>query len=369
MPRVESLRALKGRLARGRDETASVSPLDGGLLPNDALDHAERCGPRVAEPDDLVRTSAGELFVSSGDAVLRLDERGGWQEHAVLPGRAGALALDAAERLLVSVAGHGLARVDGDGAVEVVLGDVGGRSASCITAIAVAGDGTVFLTEGSADHAPADWVRDLMRHGRTGRAIRLDPDTGGAEVVAHGLAHPTGVSVVAGQSALLVAEAWTHRILRVPLDGGPPEVVAGNLPAYPGRLSPAAGGGHWVAFFALRTHLVDFVLTQDAFRDEMVRSIEPDHWIRPALRTLGSGLEPLQAGQIRKRGVIDPWAPPRSYGLVARIDDDGDAVASFHSRPGGRFHGITAAREHDGVLDVASQGGDQVLRLRLEEER
>lgn len=113
--------------------------------------------------------------------------------------------------------------------------------------------------------------------------------------------------------------------------------------------------------FALRTQLVEFVLTQRDYVEEMVRTIEPDYWIRPALRGLNSGLEPLQGGQIRKLGEIKPWAPPRSYGLVARLDEDGYPHTSLHSRGGGSRHGVTSARQHGDRLFVAVRGGDQVL--------
>ncbi len=46
----------------------------------------------------------------------------------------------------------------------------------------------------------------------------------------------------------------------------------------------AGGGGFWLSFFAVRTHLVEFVLREDDFRQEMMKTIpNPAYWISPAL--------------------------------------------------------------------------------------
>ena len=97
-----------------------------------------------------------------------------------------------------------------------------------------------------------------------------------------------------------------------------------------------------------------------------MRTLEPALWIRPALKTAGSHLEPLQGGGIKKLGLRKPWAPPRSYGLVLRLDGDCEALYSLHSRVDGKNHGITAAREIGGRLFVVSKGNDRLLVQDLE---
>ena len=78
------------------------------------------------------------------------------------------------------------------------------------------------------------------------------------------------------------------------------------------------------------------MLSEDDFRDEMMRTIAPDYWIAPALATTGSDcLEPMQIGGVKALGIQKPWAPPRSYGLLVRIDDDGDVVEQ-PAQPGRR---------------------------------
>jgi len=364
---IEALDVVKEFLFPSRAKTVSIPPLDGGLTTNDKLEElAVPVGDPVPAPDDLELGLDGALYVSSGHEVLRAGpgDLAARTVHAALEGSVGPLALDASGALLAGVAGTGVVRIDADGHATPVVTSVDGTPVACPTALAVGPDGALFVTEGSNRHRPDDWARDLMERNADGRLVRIDGG-GQAQVIARGLAWPSGLAVAPDGESLLMAEAWAHRLSSVPLGGGRPAVVHDNLPGYPGRLALAADG-YWLTFFALRTHLVEFVLRQRDYREAMMATIEPDYWIRPALRTLNTGLEPLQGGQIRKLGVLKPWAPPRSYGLVARLGADGEASASWHSRMGGRHHGITGAREHEGRLYLASKGGDVVLALEVD---
>jgi hypothetical protein len=264
--------------------------------------------------------------------------------------------------LLAGVDDVGLVHVDGAGRQRVLAGEVAGHRLRSCTAIAV-GDGALYFTEGSARHPSADWAWDLMEGHADGRVCRVGPDGGEVEVLQDRLAFPSGVTLSHDRRALLVTEAWTHSMWRLPVGDGASRAarVKANMVGYPGQIHRRAQGGYWLSFFALRTHLVEFVLTQDDYRREMIRTVHPDFWIRPALRTLNSGLEPLQGGGVKKLGVTKPWAPPRSYGLIACVDEDGEVRHSLHSRADGSRHGVLSAREFDGTLYIASNGGDHVL--------
>jgi hypothetical protein len=63
--------------------------------------------------------------------------------------------------------------------------------------------------------------------------------------------------------------------------------------------------------------------------------------------------------------VVKPWAPPRSYGLVIRLDDHGLIRYSLHSRFDGKHHGIVAAVERDGWLYLLCKGRRRLLRLSI----
>jgi hypothetical protein len=132
--------------------------------------------------------------------------------------------------------------------------------------------------------------------------------------------------------------------------------VLEGLPAYPARLSRGADGAVWLALFAPRSQLVEFVLREDRYRRRMIDEIAPDHWLAPTLRAGGSPLEPTQQGGVRQLGVLKPWSPSRSYGLVARLDAAYRPVVSLHSRANGRRHGVTSCLEFEGRVYFAAKG-------------
>ena len=97
----------------------------------------------------------------------------------------------------------------------------------------------------------------------------------------------------------------------------------------------------------------------------MMAEIDPRYWIAPRLRSGDSFKEPMQGAHIKTMGVIKPWAPPRSYGLVIRLDAYGAPLYSLHSRVDGMNHGIVSAIEFDGNLVMIAKGPGRVLRLPL----
>ena len=68
---------------------------------------------------------------------------------------------------------------------------------------------------------------------------------------------------------------------------GAREIVRDNMAGYPAQIHPDGTGRFWVGFIALRTHLVEFILREDEYRTDMLASVPPEFWIRPALRTTG----------------------------------------------------------------------------------
>jgi hypothetical protein len=91
--------------------------------------------------------------------------------------------------------------------------------------------------------------------------------------------------------------------------------------------------------------------------------IEPRYWIAPRLRSGDSFKEPMQGAHIKTMGVVKPWAPPRSYGLVIRLGADGAPLYSLHSRVDGVNHGVVSAIEVNGALIMIAKGPGRILKL------
>src|SRR5690606_35641995 len=159
----------------------------------------------------------------------------------------------------------------------------------------------------------------LMERNASGSIWRIDLERGEANRLADGLAWPAGL-VVTGQR-MVVAESWRHRLITLPVaNTSPVAVLAADLPLYPGRISPAQQGW-WLAGFAPRSQLVEFVLREPAYRQRMLAEVPRQFWVAPTLRSGRSFYEPLQGGSVKHLGMLKPWAPTMSAGVCVKLDE------------------------------------------------
>jgi hypothetical protein len=349
-------------LGRG-DAAITVPPMDGPFKPNRLLDEAEVIGS-FAAPQDLA--SDGEtLWLADGARILNVRAPGEAAERHVFPGPVTALAHVPRAGLVAVVGGSEIATASAAAGWRTGPREIAGVPLCAVNALCACADGSLLATEGSAQHG-ADWARDLMTLGRTGRLLRLTPDGSGDAQLATGLRHAFGALELNGR--IWASESWAHRVFGLDgaMGGGGGAAVIDRLPAYPSRLAPAAGGGAWLTLFAARTRLVEFVLREPEYRRRMVAEVDPRHWVAPALSSGHSFLEPLQGGAVKQLGIVKPWAPPRSYGLVMRLNGEGLPTHSLHSRADGIHHGIVSVAEAGGWLYVLSKGSGRLLRLKLD---
>jgi hypothetical protein len=349
---------------RGFDlDGSTVPPMDGPLRPNARLD-AMSVLLRMDDVDNLTSAS-GSVLCSLGDEVLTL---------APATGGEGADALEVAARRSLGAEVTALAAADGVLAIAVkdkgiVVERAGGEKVvaepglplSCITAMAFSAPDTLFVAAGSAHNAASAWKRDLMTKSATGSVWRVDLQRGDVRRLAGDLAFPSGIAV-AGKT-LFVSEAWRHRVRSMDQDGSNADIALSALPAYPGRIAPAAEGGFWLAMFAPRNPLVEFVLKEDEYRRRMVETIDPAYWIAPSLLAGRSFLEPIQGGTRKKLNMLKPWSPTFSTGLVVRCDARMAMLRSYHSRADGDVHGITSLCEHGGRLLAGARGSGKIVAI------
>jgi hypothetical protein len=355
---IAALKSLGDRILGRGDASITVPIFDGALKPNQILADAEP----VDSFDDAndIASDGRSLLVADGGRIVSVGSAG----------KTEVARFDDTVTALCVLPDGGVAAALGGREIRIVGGAADGRRWSgpegapfhAANAIACLSDGRLAVSDGSQRYDFARWSHDLMDRGASGRLIFLDPRTGEAREAAHGLEHAFGVA--ASGADTLVCESWRHRVLAVGPDGRRRSVLD-RLPVYPSRLATAAGGGFWLTAFAARTQLVEFVLREPAYRRRMMQEIAPEHWIAPRLRSGESYLEPMQGAHLRTMGVLKPWAPPRSYGLVIRLSPQGVPLHSLHSRVDGINHGIVAAAEHAGFLYFLAKGPGRLLRLPL----
>jgi hypothetical protein len=333
--------------------------MDGALRPNQTLERAS-IAIEIRAPDNLVSyredvlfSSGHELRALGSNSVLRSFER---------PISCVAAAPD--DRLAVGLLGGEVVLVQPDGTTSSLPGGVTAHA----SALAFHED-VLIVCRGSAKYSPDQWKRDLMEAGVSkpgSGSVVLIPRDGAARIVADGLRWPYGVA--AHEKRLIISESWSHRLLELdPLGAASPRPVLTDLPGYPARICTASDGGLWLAVFAPRSQLIEFVLREDGYRRRMLNEIDSDFWIAPTMANGRSFLEPIQGGALKQMGVLKPWAPSRSYGLVIKLNATFEPVVSFHSRADGTRHGTTSVLEHYGRLYVASKGGDVIVCLRADE--
>ena len=346
----------------GRGSAAiAIPPFDGALKPNQLLDQAEEVAV-LDEPEDLA-TDGTSVFIADGPRVLQY-VGSTVSEAARVEGPITALAWLPAGGLAVAIDGRQVRILSGPHRGRT-WDAAGGAPFHGVNALCGTGDGRLLATDGSRTQPHQRWCHDLLELGRSGRCIEIELG-GGAREIARGLAYAFGACPAGGD--VWVSESWAHRIRRIGAPagaaaaGGP---VLDRLPGYPSRIVPAKNGGFWLTVFTARTQLVEFVLREHAFRKRMMKEIDPEHWVAPALRWGRTYLEPMQGAHIKTMGIVKPWAPPRAYGLVIRLTPEGLLRYSLHSRIDGSNHGVVAAAECGDSLFVLAKGPRRLLRVSI----
>lgn len=355
---IAAVREFANRFLGRGDATITVPSFDGALKPNQRLEAAETLLACEA-PEDLA-TDGRNLYVADGRRLLRFDG------HAATELRSfdrpiSALCTLPGGNLAIAFAGREV-RLYPDAAAGEPGATITDPAFNAINALTAAPDGTLIATDGSASSGVDDWARDLMELNRSGRVFRIDPGSKSVTQLAGKLGYAFGAC--ASGDGMLVSESWRHRLVLVS-PGGATRVVLAHLPVYPSRLSRAVDGGYWLTAFTARTQLVEFVLREPAYRRRMMAEIDPAYWVAPRLRSGLSFKEPMQGAHIKTMGVIKPWAPPRSYGLVIRLSAEGTPLYSLHSRVDGVNHGVVSAVEVGDDLVLIAKGPGRVLKLPL----
>lgn len=342
-----------------RQNSLSVPIFDGAFKPNNLLDDAEVMAEH-AGLEDLVANEQGKVFAACGPEIVELGSEGKLLQVAQFDQKVTALAIQKDGSFVVGLGDKVITGFGTD--KERMIGQAGQGRFVAVTALFVQANGKVLVTDGSDQHPVADWPHDLMRKNCKGRVVSLDPETGEAELLASGMAYAYGACETAANGTL-ISESWSHSISQI--SQGKAKTVIDRLPGYPCRFAPSSDGGFWLTLFCSRTQLVEFVLKENDYRQEMMRTIEPEYWISPSYGSGADFLEPLQGGGVKQMGVLKPWAPPRSYGLLAHFNADLTPDFSLHSRVGGINHGICAAAQVGDALYVLSKGAGKILRLSI----
>ena len=167
------------------------------------------------------------------------------------------------------------------GDVSDVLTEVGGDALIYADDVAVARDGSIYVSDASTKFSPVQYggtleasLLDLIEHGANGRIVAYDPDTDSARVIMNGLNFANGVAVSDDQRYLLIAETGSYRIHRYWLQGpqaGNSEVIVDNLPGFPDNINNGLNGRFWIGLVAPRKALLDDTSNSPFIRRMLLR--------------------------------------------------------------------------------------------------
>lgn len=345
-------RAVDRFIGRG-SAAVTVPALDGALKPNNLLEDLP-AGIGAQVPDDMAVWQGGVVW-SDGACLM--------SQGGILGDLGSAITALAATKDSLAVA----TLSDGVVILDTALNRITPNWKTPlrnVTALDFAPDGKMWFCIGSELNPPGAWRRDLMEKNRSGMVGQTDPATGAVQVIRRRLGYPCGIAVMP-EGAVVFSEAWSSHLVEIALDGATQKIVLDEIPGYPGRLLAREAGGYWLCVFAPRSPLIEFVLREPAYRTSMLAEVPPDYWVAPNYASGRSFHEPMQGGALKQMGILKPWAPTLSYGLVVELDAQFNPIRSFHSRAGGRRHGITSVCEVGPDLWLTARGAGEVLKMPL----
>lgn len=337
---------------RSRKRDTPSMTLEGALGPNGRLDEADALP--IAEPEAIAVDGAGQLLVSSGSDVFRIER---WGKKPELWGSfdasVSALCGSVGGRIAIGLSGGGIMVRDASGAP---LSGWAPRSGPRAVA------DCLFLSEDElavVDHgygpdekllSVAPW--DTVARGQVTGISR----SGETRAIAEGLHCPMGIAR-GPNGALVVTELERARVVET---SG--RVLQAGYPAYLGRIRKT-DTGYALACLSRRDPLIEFLKTEQEFVARMKAGIDPRHWISPRMTPEFSHDFPIELGATRLFGEIKPWAPSFSYGLVIETDQAMMPVGSAHSRANGVRHAISDVASWNGSLIAVSRASHEILRL------
>ena len=343
---------------RGR-HSIFVPVMDGPLKPNEFLDNVQVILEKP-EVDNLI-LAKNKILCSSGADLLVVEETGNQK------------ILYQFDSDITSMSAN---KNNGEIAVALLEGKVVICSIdpfrekkqfkeNCVTSMTFNNE-LLMYTKGSDQYLADKWKNDLMSLGETGSILINNLDGNPSKKLFGNLLWPSGIALIS-ENIFCVSEAWSHRVSFFDFNNTNRSISntgrkIEKLPAYPGRLFfDTKKNELWVTFFAPRNQLVEFILTEDEYRNRMVDEIEASLWVSPCYRSGKQVREPLQQSGIKTMGYLKPWAPAFSYGLVVNFDMDLNALSSFHSRTNGSFHGTTSmAIDNNNRILVTSRGDGKI---------
>ena len=321
----------------------SPSLASGPYARNELLKGIERIAPVSGKgPEALAFDAQGRVYAGLEDGrIVRFEADGsGLGLLANTGGRPLGLGMHPDGSVIVCDAKKGLLKVAQDGQVTELAVSATGVPIGTANDLAVTADGSkVYFTDSSTKFRFSNSNGDIAEHGGYGRFIVYDFATGKAQVLLRNLQFANGVALGPDEAYALINETGSYRITRYWLKGekaGTSDIFADNLPGFPDNITFNGRDRFWVALYAPRSGIVDWMGPHPFLRKVLAR----------ALRYLP--------------------APVEAQAFAIAFDPDGKLVANLQYDGADAFFPVTSVREHaNGFLYFGSLGQDSPGRIKL----
>lgn len=269
-------------------------------------------------PEDIVEWNE-DVFVSTQNGfILKLDPTtNSFSRFAETGGKP--LGLEVwQDTLIVADAYKGLLQIAMDGSVSTLTNSVNGTPMVYIDDLDITNDGIVYASDAStkfgaeaAGSTLAASLLELMEHGRTGRLIAYDLNSGQTRLVAQGYAFSNGVAIAPDGKSVWMVETGRYRVLEIAPDGTE-KVIIDNLPGFPDNINRGPDGTYFVGLVSKRAPALD-QLSDKPFMRKLI-------WRLPEF--------------------MKPQA--QDYGFILQIDKDGKVMRTWQD-PSGAYPATTGA--------------------------
>jgi sugar lactone lactonase YvrE len=222
------------------------------------------------------------------------------------------------DTLIVADAYKGLLQINADGTLTTLTNSVNGSPMVYIDDLDITDDGLVYASDAStkfgaeaAGSTLAASLLELMEHGRTGRLIAYDLNSGQTRQVAQDYAFSNGVAIAPDNQSVWMVETGRYRVLEIAPDGTE-RVIIDNLPGFPDNINRGPDGTYFVGLVSKRAPALD-KLSGKPFWRKLI-------WRLP--------------------NFMKPQA--QDYGFILQIDKDGGVVRTWQD-PSGAYPATTGA--------------------------
>lgn len=314
--------------------------------PTGTLRGIQRIEPRLpgfSGPEGIALDAQGRVYAGLNDGQL-LRFAADFSGCSLLDntgGRPLGLAVAPDGSVLIADAYKGLMQVSAGGELRALADAADGKRFGFTDDVDLSRDGRrVYFTDASTRFGFGHHMDDLLEHGRSGRLLRYDFETGATDTLLQNRAFANGIALGPDEAYLLFAETWEYGITRYWLSGdqaGQTDRFIDNLPGFPDNLSFNGRDRFWVALYSPRDAMLDKLL--------------PMPWLRKIVARVPEALRPQ----------------PAKLAHVVGLDLDGQVVADLQYAGDDAYGYITSVEERDGWLIFGSLTNKALGRIRLED--